>query len=176
MVVVEAPAIKPVILTSPEKKSITVVVNPANCPKCDKAVFFMEQVEAGGRKYHKTCFRCETCGKVVPPTNFGHHNSLIYCKPHYAALFKVKTDEAPINAVSAGPTPAAETPKPADAAPSSSFDFTAPTTTASDGSFAFPSFALSVDTDGDKKPCSGFKPHAWKPEKCAECNLSEADH
>ena len=151
MVVVEAPAIKPQILTSPEKKAATVVVvNPANCPKCDKAVFFMEQVEAGGRKYHKTCFRCETCGKVVPPTNFGHHNSLIYCKPHYAALFKVKTDEAPINAVGASPVPVSESPKPVETAtPASAFNFTAPSTTASDGSFSFPSFSLSTDADGD---------------------------
>lgn len=32
--------------------------DPANCPKCTKAVYAMEEVGTGGKKWHKTCFKC----------------------------------------------------------------------------------------------------------------------
>ncbi|RKO88833.1 hypothetical protein BDK51DRAFT_9665, partial [Blyttiomyces helicus] len=38
----------------------------AGCPKCTKSVYFAEQVLGpGGTKYHKLCFRCSECNKML---------------------------------------------------------------------------------------------------------------
>ena len=36
-------------------------VTIVRCPKCNQAVYHAEEVQAAGKKWHKTCFKC---GKV----------------------------------------------------------------------------------------------------------------
>ena len=31
---------------------------PEYCPRCDRAVYFAEEIIALGRKWHKLCFNC----------------------------------------------------------------------------------------------------------------------
>ena len=38
------------------------------CPKCEKPVYDAEGFPAGGRRYHKRCFKCFSCSKKLEPT------------------------------------------------------------------------------------------------------------
>ena len=37
----------------------------AKCPKCGKTVYMAEEVLAEGHKWHKLCFKCSVCGKML---------------------------------------------------------------------------------------------------------------
>ena len=36
-----------------------------NCTVCGKVAYFMERLEADGKYFHKTCFRCTECNKTL---------------------------------------------------------------------------------------------------------------
>jgi len=40
------------------------------CDKCDKSVYAAERLEAGGRVYHKLCFKCSVCKMAVRYLSF----------------------------------------------------------------------------------------------------------
>ena len=60
------------------------------CKVCDKAVYAVEEVRVNEVVYHKACFRCHHCNKVVSPTAYTQFQGVIYCKPHFIALFKTR--------------------------------------------------------------------------------------
>ncbi|PKI65335.1 hypothetical protein CRG98_014299 [Punica granatum] len=83
------------------------------CKACTKTVHFIELVSADGVPYHKTCFRCSHCngllaltvegesyhkscfrcshgGCFLTPSNYAALDGILYCKPHFAQLFKEK--------------------------------------------------------------------------------------
>ena len=37
----------------------------ASCPVCGKTVYFAEEVVAEGKKFHKSCFKCSECNKLL---------------------------------------------------------------------------------------------------------------
>ena len=37
----------------------------AKCPVCNKTVYMAEEVVAAGQKYHKMCFKCSKCNKML---------------------------------------------------------------------------------------------------------------
>lgn len=48
------------------------------------------QISVEGENYHKTCFRCNHGGCTISPSNYAALNGILYCKPHFAQLFKEK--------------------------------------------------------------------------------------
>ncbi|KAL3841671.1 hypothetical protein ACJMK2_019785 [Sinanodonta woodiana] len=60
------------------------------CPRCDKAVYFAEQVQGGGRIYHKACFKCMACGKSIDSTTLCQREGEIFCKACYGRNFGPK--------------------------------------------------------------------------------------
>ncbi|KAK3239825.1 hypothetical protein CYMTET_50275 [Cymbomonas tetramitiformis] len=50
----------------------------------------MDELSADGRIFHKTCFRCTHCSKVLTLSNYASMNDKVYCKPHFNQLFKEK--------------------------------------------------------------------------------------
>jgi hypothetical protein len=55
------------------------------CPRCEKAVFNAEKIEAGGKAYHKTCLRCGFgnglgCNKVLKTFDYEEYHKVMYCK------------------------------------------------------------------------------------------------
>ncbi|PIK55318.1 hypothetical protein BSL78_07790 [Apostichopus japonicus] len=49
----------------------------------------MDKIAADGRSYHKTCFRCAECKKVLNLGTFAQLNSVTFCKPHFKQRFKL---------------------------------------------------------------------------------------
>lgn len=52
----------------------------AICPVCGGAVYAAEEKLAAGRKFHKLCFKCSMCGKLLESTNLAEHEEKIFCK------------------------------------------------------------------------------------------------
>ena len=68
------------------------VVEQELCPRCDKAVYDAEGFPAGGRRYHKRCFKCSSCTKKLQPTSVLCHKDGLYCQ---ACIGKVEPKESP---------------------------------------------------------------------------------
>jgi ribosomal protein L31 len=64
--------------------------DPECCPQCGKRVYFAEQILAFRRKWHKVCFKCNTCKKSMDLNNCTEHEELPYCKGCYAKNFGPK--------------------------------------------------------------------------------------
>jgi len=61
-----------------------------NCVLCEKRVYVMEKTEAGGKIYHKSCFKCSVCKCVLRMDTFTSNKGTLYCTPHFKQLFKIK--------------------------------------------------------------------------------------
>lgn len=60
------------------------------CPKCTKSVYAAEERVAGGKKWHKQCFKCELCNKFLDSTNANERDDQLFCKVCYARKFGPK--------------------------------------------------------------------------------------
>ncbi|XP_049765020.1 muscle LIM protein Mlp84B-like isoform X1 [Schistocerca cancellata] len=65
------------------------IENP-KCPKCGKSVYAAEERVAGGLKWHKMCFKCGMCNKLLDSTNCSEHEGELYCKVCHARKFGPK--------------------------------------------------------------------------------------
>ncbi|XP_058733527.1 LIM domain-containing protein WLIM1-like [Vicia villosa] len=59
------------------------------CKVCEKKVYWMEQLTADHRVYHKSCFRCHHCKGNLKLSNYCSFEGDVYCKPHFDQLFKM---------------------------------------------------------------------------------------
>jgi len=57
------------------------------CPRCGKAVYFAEERIALGKKFHKSCFKCSACNKLMDSTNCTEHDEQLFCKTCYGRKF-----------------------------------------------------------------------------------------
>lgn len=48
------------------------------------------QVTVEGEFYHKSCFRCAHGGCNLTTSSYAALDGILYCKPHFAQLFKEK--------------------------------------------------------------------------------------
>ena len=60
------------------------------CLVCSNRVYFNEKLSADGKIFHKSCFKCNHCKKVLSLGNYASLNGVYYCKPHFKTLFKLK--------------------------------------------------------------------------------------
>ncbi|CAF2448927.1 unnamed protein product [Rotaria sp. Silwood2] len=60
------------------------------CPKCNQNVYAAEEVPAAGKKYHKMCFKCGLCKKMLESTTLAEHEGNLFCKQCYARKFGPK--------------------------------------------------------------------------------------
>ncbi len=61
------------------------------CPTCSKTVYFAEQLMGpANRIYHKMCFRCSECNKMLDAGNCSDKDGVVFCKGCYGAKFGPK--------------------------------------------------------------------------------------
>ncbi|OMO79470.1 Zinc finger, LIM-type [Corchorus capsularis] len=60
------------------------------CGVCSKTAYPLEKVTVEGEIYHKNCFRCSHGGCFLTPSSYAALDGILYCKHHFAQLFKEK--------------------------------------------------------------------------------------
>ncbi|CAL9163920.1 unnamed protein product, partial [Musa hybrid cultivar] len=60
------------------------------CVSCKKTAYPLEKLTVEGESYHKTCFKCSHGGCTLTPSSYAALEGIIYCKHHFAQLFKEK--------------------------------------------------------------------------------------
>ncbi|KAH6941844.1 hypothetical protein HPB50_023650 [Hyalomma asiaticum] len=60
------------------------------CRKCGTHVYPVERIIAEKNFYHKNCFRCKECNKLLSVDGYMSHEAEIYCKIHFKQLFQPK--------------------------------------------------------------------------------------
>jgi len=50
------------------------------CPVCGKSVYAAEEKVCDGNKYHKFCFKCSMCNKMLDSTTVANHELVLFCK------------------------------------------------------------------------------------------------
>jgi len=75
---------------NPENKKM-----PEKCCECGKIVYVTEKLVILNRIYHKSCFKCTTCGKVLTMKNYAAVGGKSYCQPHYPAPGKDNKEAPP---------------------------------------------------------------------------------
>ncbi|XP_052248930.1 cysteine and glycine-rich protein 1-like [Dreissena polymorpha] len=61
-----------------------------SCPRCNKTVYFAEEVRAVGRKWHKMCLQCAKCNKILDSTSCADHEGEVFCKACHGKMFGPK--------------------------------------------------------------------------------------
>ena len=59
------------------------------CWNCKKVVYQMERVFAFGKAWHRSCYRCYQCNKVLPPLSRYEVNNLPHCIQHYNLYYNI---------------------------------------------------------------------------------------
>ncbi|XP_075524253.1 LIM domain-containing protein WLIM2b-like [Primulina tabacum] len=75
---------------TPSKVSSFFSGTQEKCAVCKKTVYPLEKVTVEGEFYHKSCFRCAHGGCFLTPSSYAALDGILYCKPHFAQLFKEK--------------------------------------------------------------------------------------
>ncbi|KAI0087600.1 hypothetical protein BDY19DRAFT_954531, partial [Irpex rosettiformis] len=57
------------------------------CPKCQKTVYFAEQVKAIGKTYHRNCLRCTGCNTSLDSSKLTERDGDPYCKHCYGKRY-----------------------------------------------------------------------------------------
>ncbi|PVG00086.1 putative phospho-2-dehydro-3-deoxyheptonate aldolase, tyrosine-inhibited [Serendipita vermifera] len=66
--------------SGPVKRVSNAFGSSPTCPRCGKAVYFAEQVNAIGKKWHKSCLTCSACRKRLDSYTLQEHEEEPYCK------------------------------------------------------------------------------------------------
>nr|WDW32851.1 ZF1 [Gossypium hirsutum] len=60
------------------------------CGVCKKTCYPLKKVTVEGEIYHKNCFRCAHGGCFLTTSSYAALDGFLYCKHHFAQLFKEK--------------------------------------------------------------------------------------
>lgn len=63
---------------------------PGVCPRCSKNVYFAEEKQALGKSWHKLCFVCGNCRKLLDSGNITEHGGEMFCASCYRKNFGPK--------------------------------------------------------------------------------------
>eukprot|EP00035_Acanthoeca_spectabilis_P016100 m.326374 g.326374 ORF g.326374 m.326374 type:complete len:1265 (-) comp16480_c0_seq3:181-3975(-) len=67
-------------------RSNSIMTEAMNCAVCTKRVYAQEFVAAGDKAYHKACFRCADCNRVLKATDYCNTQGLNYCNSCFNRL------------------------------------------------------------------------------------------
>jgi cysteine/glycine-rich protein len=60
------------------------------CAKCLKSVYAAEEVRAAQKTFHKLCFKCTSCNKLLETNILTEHQGDLYCRSCYAKNYGPK--------------------------------------------------------------------------------------
>ncbi|KAF8515719.1 hypothetical protein BU17DRAFT_51516 [Hysterangium stoloniferum] len=68
------------------KRTHTGLGGTPTCPRCEKAVYFAEQVKASGRTWHQLCLSCTECSVLLDSTRITEKDGVVLCRNCYSKL------------------------------------------------------------------------------------------
>ncbi|KAJ8513701.1 hypothetical protein OPV22_004135 [Ensete ventricosum] len=84
---------------TPSKVSSMFSGTQDKCASCKKTAYPLEKLTVEGESYHKTCFKCSHGGCTLTPSSYAALDGILYCKHHFAQLFKEKGSYNHLNKV-----------------------------------------------------------------------------
>ncbi|KAK6195891.1 hypothetical protein SNE40_001225 [Patella caerulea] len=63
------------------------------CAVCDKTCYPQEKQEAGGKTFHKNCFKCIDCKMALKLNNYAQADGILYCKKHFQEKVTAKNTQ-----------------------------------------------------------------------------------
>jgi len=60
------------------------------CAKCQKSVYAAEEVRAAQKTFHKLCFKCTSCNKLLETNILTEHQGDLFCRSCYAKHYGPK--------------------------------------------------------------------------------------
>lgn len=81
---------KKALTKAPSKLSGMFSGTQDKCSRCKKTAYPLEKLTVEGEIYHKSCFRCAHGGCYLTTSNYAALDGFLYCKAHFAQLFKEK--------------------------------------------------------------------------------------
>jgi uncharacterized protein with PIN domain len=85
-----------ILASDPELSGLLTRKNPKftpqapKCAKCNKNVYKAEEVRAANKTFHKFCFKCTECMKILEPNLLTEHQGDFFCKNCYGKKFGPK--------------------------------------------------------------------------------------
>lgn len=61
------------------------------CARCQKPVYFAEQVKAVGKTFHKPCLRCTQCNTSLDSTRLAEKDGNVVCRSCYSKVGIIRT-------------------------------------------------------------------------------------
>eukprot|EP00123_Amoebidium_parasiticum_P000488 comp11280_c0_seq1/m.5696 comp11280_c0_seq1/g.5696 ORF comp11280_c0_seq1/g.5696 comp11280_c0_seq1/m.5696 type:complete len:168 (-) comp11280_c0_seq1:211-714(-) len=74
------------------RKTVGVKVNVQSkkCCRCERTVYAAEEIQVGGKPWHKVCFKCTECKKALELGKESMRDDDCYCKGCYSRKFGPK--------------------------------------------------------------------------------------
>ncbi|RWW22382.1 hypothetical protein BHE74_00006103, partial [Ensete ventricosum] len=72
------------------RQAVTILFLSHTCPLDSFPLFSGGNLTVEGESYHKTCFKCSHGGCKLTPSSYAAFQGILYCKHHFAQLFKEK--------------------------------------------------------------------------------------
>jgi len=60
------------------------------CNVCYAKVYLTEKLDIDKKVFHKNCFKCLHCSKILSAGTYASMEGAVYCKPHFKQLFHEK--------------------------------------------------------------------------------------
>jgi len=81
----DTPDFKSFMVKRPKEETET--LHPTKCFACSKTVYPMERLGANGKVFHKGCFRCSVCKRLLDLKAYAFLNDKFYCEPDFKAAY-----------------------------------------------------------------------------------------
>lgn len=72
------------------RKQPIVIPSAPKCAKCTKSVYKAEETRGANQIFHKLCFKCAACNKLLEPNIVTEHQNDLYCRSCYGKNFGPK--------------------------------------------------------------------------------------
>jgi hypothetical protein len=72
------------------RRKPVIMTQAPTCATCNKRVYMAEEVRAANKTYHKLCFKCSCCSKLLEIKTLSDRQGELYCKNCYGKNFGPK--------------------------------------------------------------------------------------
>ncbi|CAH8587791.1 unnamed protein product [Dicrocoelium dendriticum] len=76
---------------------------PVICPVCNETVYFAEEIRSMGKSFHRICFKCRMCNKLLDSFTANENSGHLYCRACHLKLIRSPGNLPSFNALTFQP-------------------------------------------------------------------------